>query len=130
MRVTDGNTLLVKTRSWKIDHVCVMSPEPTKLPCRMVIPSVVAERQELKKLISNAVHSDDVRALQVLELRTVRACWAEYLDGWVNFSGVFGQNAKGSDKSLEVLASDPRLRKQHPSVLRKMSILTGRNIPS
>ena len=58
-----------------------MSPEPTKLPCRMVIPSAVAERQELKKLISNAVHSDDVRALQVLELMgTVRACWAEYLD--------------------------------------------------
>lgn len=45
-----------------------MSPEPTKLPGRMVIPSAVAERQELKKLISNAVHSDDVRALQVLEL--------------------------------------------------------------
>ena len=60
-----------------------MSSEPKKLPCRMVMPSVVPERQELKKLISNAVHSDDVRALQVLEfMGTVRACWAEYLDAW------------------------------------------------
>ena len=54
-----------------------MSSEPKKLRCRMVMPSVVPERQELKKLISNAVHSDDVRALQVLEfMGTVRACWA------------------------------------------------------